>query len=69
MLRSAAEAAALASAGPGSRAAGPFLQVHNPSYDYIQPDLISLLITDHGHAFRPSYVYRQLTEFYSREDF
>ena len=24
---------------------------------------------DHGHGFMPSYVYRQLTEFYHRQDF
>ena len=47
----------------------PFLQVHNPSYDYIPPDLISLFISDHGHGFMPSYVYRQLSEFYHRQDY
>lgn len=47
----------------------PFLQVHNPSYDYVPPDLISLFITDHGHGFMPSYVYRQLSEFYHRQDY
>ena len=26
-------------------------------------------IADHGHGFMPSYVYRQLTEFYHRQDF
>ena len=46
----------------------PFLQVHNPSYDYIPPDLISLFLTDHCHGFIPSYVYRQLSEFYHRQD-
>ena len=47
----------------------PYLQVHNPSYDYIPPGLISLFITDHGHGFMPSYVYRQLSEFYHRQDY
>lgn len=47
----------------------PYLQVHNPSYDYIPPNLISLFLTDHGHGFMPSYVYRQLSEFYHRQDF
>lgn len=47
----------------------PFLQVHNPSYDYIPPDNISLFLTDHGHGFIPSYVYRQLSEFYHRQDY
>jgi translation initiation factor eIF-2B subunit beta len=42
--------------------------VHNPSFDYIPPELISLLITDHGQ-FMPSYVYRQLSEFYHRADY
>ena len=47
----------------------PFLQVHNPSYDYVAPDRISLFLTDHGHGFMPSYVYRQLSEFYNRQDY
>lgn len=47
----------------------PFLQVQNPSYDYIPPENISLFLTDHGHGFIPSYVYRQLSEFYAREDY
>lgn len=45
------------------------LQVHNPSYDYVPPELISLFITDHGHGFMPSYVYRLLAEFYHRQDY
>lgn len=48
---------------------GAFLQVHNPSYDYIPPDLISLFVTDHGHGFMPSYVYRMLSEYYHRQDY
>lgn len=47
----------------------PELTVVNPSYDYVPPELISLFVTDHGHGFMPSYVYRQLTEFYHRQDF
>jgi len=47
----------------------PFLQVHNPSYDYIAPELISLFLSDHGSGFMPSYVYRQLSEFYHRQDY
>lgn len=46
-----------------------FLQVQNPSYDYVPPENISLFLTDHGHGFIPSYVYRQLSEFYDREDY
>lgn len=53
---------------PGAPPPRPFLQVHNPSFDYIPPELISLLITDHGQ-FMPSYVYRQLSEFYHRADY
>ena len=47
----------------------PFLQIHNPSYDYIPPELVSLFLTDEGHGFMPSYVYRQLSELYHRQDF
>lgn len=47
----------------------PFLQVHNPRFDYIPSDRISLFVTDHGHGFMPSYVYRQLSEFYNRQDY
>ncbi|KAL4419149.1 hypothetical protein ABPG77_002662 [Micractinium sp. CCAP 211/92] len=47
----------------------PELTVANPSYDYVPPELISLFVTDQGHGFMPSYVYRQLTEFYHRQDF
>ena len=28
----------------------PILQVHNPLFDYIPPDRISLFVTDHGHG-------------------
>lgn len=45
------------------------LQIHNPSLDYIPPDRISLFLTDHGHGFMPSYVYRQLSELYNRQDY
>jgi translation initiation factor eIF-2B subunit beta len=68
----AAEGNAAAAARADSGAAeAPFVQalvVHNPGYDYVPPELISLLVTDHGHSFIPSYVYRQLSEFYHRED-
>ncbi|KAL4447758.1 hypothetical protein ABPG75_004977 [Micractinium tetrahymenae] len=47
----------------------PELTVANPCYDYVPPELISLFVTDQGHGFMPSYVYRQLTEFYHRQDF
>jgi translation initiation factor eIF-2B subunit beta len=53
----------------GANGGRPYLQVHNPSYDYIAPDYISLFLTDHGHGFIPSYVYRQLSEFYHRQDY
>ena len=45
------------------------LRVANPTYDYIPPDLVSLLITDHHGGHNPSYVYRLLAEFYSAEDY
>ena len=71
LLSCCAEAAAAAESERGGPAAPgrPFLQVHNPSYDYIPPDHIALFLTDHGHGFMPSYVYRQLSEFYHRQDY
>lgn len=44
------------------------VEVHNPAYDYIPPHLISLFVTDTG-GYTPSYVYRLLAEYYSREDY
>jgi translation initiation factor eIF-2B subunit beta len=47
----------------------PFLLVRNPSFDYVPPAHVSLLVTDHGPGFMPSYVYRMLSEFYHRDDY
>lgn len=37
-------------------------------YDYVAPELISLFVTDTG-GYTPSYVYRLLAEYYTRDDF
>jgi translation initiation factor eIF-2B subunit beta len=37
-------------------------------FDYVPPELISLFVTDTG-GYTPSYVYRLLAEYFSREDF
>jgi len=39
----------------------------NPQFDYVPPDLIDLLVTDAG-CHTPSYIYRLLNDYYSRED-
>jgi translation initiation factor eIF-2B subunit beta len=39
-----------------------------PAVDYIDPECIDLLITDTG-GYTPSYIYRLLAEYYSREDY
>lgn len=39
-----------------------------PAVDYIDPEYIDLLITDTG-GYTPSYIYRLLAEYYSREDY
>ena len=39
----------------------------NPAYDYVPPELVSLLITNIG-ANHPSYIYRLLAEYYHQED-
>ncbi|MCO5584146.1 hypothetical protein L7F22_038069 [Adiantum nelumboides] len=44
------------------------LRTVNPTFDYVPPDLVSLLITDIG-GHTPSYVYRIVAEYYSPEDF
>lgn len=46
----------------------PSLQTVNPTFDYVPPGLVSLLITDIG-GHNPSYVYRIVAEYYSPEDF
>lgn len=48
-----------ASANPG------VVHIPSPMFDYIPPHLISLFVTDTG-GYTPSYVYRLLTEYYSR---
>lgn len=43
-------------------------KIVNPLYDYVPPELINLFITDQGGT-TPSFVYRLLSDFYSREDY
>ncbi len=43
------------------------VHVANPAYDYVPPDLVSLLITNSGPN-HPSYIYRLLAEYYHPED-
>eukprot|EP00808_Paulinella_micropora_P005949 g21942.t1 len=46
------------------------VDVCNPAFDYIQPELISLFITNFGYGgHAPSYIYRLLAEFYNAEDY
>ena len=45
-----------------------YTHVPNPTLDYVPPELISLFITDTG-GHTPSYVYRLLAEYYTREDY
>lgn len=50
---------------------GKFLkdvQVLNPEFDYVPPDLVTLLVSNIG-GNAPSYVYRLLTELYHRDDY
>jgi translation initiation factor 2B subunit (eIF-2B alpha/beta/delta family) len=44
------------------------LQLPCPLLDYVEPDDIDLLITDNG-GLTPSYIYRLLSEYFSREDY
>jgi translation initiation factor eIF-2B subunit beta len=43
------------------------VQVLNPAYDYIPPELVDLYITNIG-GIQPSYIYRLLAEYYHVED-
>lgn len=43
------------------------VHVHNPAFDYIPPELVSLFITNQG-GHNPSYIYRLLSEYYNAED-
>ena len=45
-----------------------YVHIPNPRFDYIPPELISLFVTDTG-GYIPSYVYRLLAEYYTREDY
>ncbi len=69
----AATAAARSSAfgrGRGLACSGmhkPYVDVVNPSYDYVGPELIDLHITNIGGT-QPSYIYHLLAEYYSPED-
>ncbi|CAN4091087.1 unnamed protein product [Withania somnifera] len=47
---------------------GALLEVVNPSFDYVAPELVSLLITDIG-GHNPSYMYRLISDYYSADDF
>ncbi len=40
----------------------------NPGYDFLPPDLVDLYVTNEGSAL-PSYVYRQLSEYYHPKDY
>ncbi|XP_054711547.1 translation initiation factor eIF-2B subunit beta-like [Uloborus diversus] len=44
------------------------VEVINPAYDYVPPDLVTLLISNLG-GNAPSYVYRLLSELYHRDDY
>jgi translation initiation factor eIF-2B subunit beta len=43
-------------------------QVSHPAFDYVPPDLISLYVTNDGNQL-PSYVFRQLSEYYHPQDY
>jgi len=44
------------------------IEVVNPSFDFVPPDLIDIFVTNNG-SHQPSYMYRLLTEYYNREDY
>eukprot|EP00462_Mataza_sp_D1_P018893 CAMPEP_0175129724 /NCGR_PEP_ID=MMETSP0087-20121206/5626_1 /TAXON_ID=136419 /ORGANISM="Unknown Unknown, Strain D1" /LENGTH=362 /DNA_ID=CAMNT_0016411895 /DNA_START=8 /DNA_END=1096 /DNA_ORIENTATION=- len=44
------------------------VNVMNPGYDYIEPSLVTLFITNFG-GYSPSYIYRLLAEYYDPQDY
>jgi translation initiation factor eIF-2B subunit beta len=44
------------------------INVENPKYEYVPPELVTLLITN-DQGYHPSYIYRLLSEFYRQEDY
>ena len=52
----------------GSEAEDVYVHIPNPMFDYVPPELISLFVTDTG-GYTPSYIYRLLAEYYTREDY
>lgn len=44
------------------------VEVINPAFDYVPPDLVTLLVSNVG-GNAPSYVYRLLSELYHRDDY
>eukprot|EP01032_Pedospumella_encystans_P018234 gene18234-20763_t len=44
------------------------VEVNHPAFDYVPPDLISLYVTNDGNQL-PSYVFRQLSEYYHPQDY
>mmetsp|Transcript_14499 Transcript_14499/g.21536 ORF Transcript_14499/g.21536 Transcript_14499/m.21536 type:complete len:388 (+) Transcript_14499:48-1211(+) len=44
------------------------VEVLNPAFDYIPPELVSLYMTNIG-GHQPSYIYRLLAEYYHRDDY
>ncbi|KAG5896147.1 hypothetical protein JTB14_015850 [Gonioctena quinquepunctata] len=45
-----------------------YVQVFNPIFDYVPPELVTLFITHQG-GNAPSYVYRLLSELYHQDDY
>jgi len=44
------------------------VDVPNPAYDYIPPELVSLFVTNFG-GHNPAYIYRLLAEYYHSDDY
>ncbi|CAI5458995.1 unnamed protein product [Closterium sp. Yama58-4] len=51
----------------GEAGVGVEVEVVNPAFDYIPPELVTLLVTDTG-GHNPSYIYRLVAEYYSPHD-
>ncbi|XP_027165888.1 translation initiation factor eIF-2B subunit beta-like [Coffea eugenioides] len=52
----------------GSVDGAPLVHVANPVFDYVPPELVSLVITDIG-GHKPSYIYRLIADYYSSQDY
>jgi translation initiation factor 2B subunit (eIF-2B alpha/beta/delta family) len=63
-----ASSSAFSANGEEGEDAASLLTVANPAFDYVEPRLVSLFITNIG-GHNPAYIYRLLAEYYTPQDY